>query len=148
MLEDFEKFLIEQLGFDQHPTDPCLFILRALESLERGARRGVGDPFWRRWSSGKSVWNLGVRSWLEQQSGSSVVQSQKTYATDVKKAKTRRNAEPDDCATPFEIRNHLSTTRQGPKLNTLVSPAAMDVHPCFSLCDVHSNGDYGAMFLH
>ena len=24
----FEKFLIEQLGSDQHPMDPCVFILR------------------------------------------------------------------------------------------------------------------------
>ena len=36
----FEKFLIEQQAFDQHPMDPCVFSLR-----ERSSR----------W---KSVWNL------------------------------------------------------------------------------------------
>ena len=34
----FEKFLIEQLDFDQHPMDPCVFFLGALEPLEQGAR--------------------------------------------------------------------------------------------------------------
>ena len=43
----------------------------------------------------------------------SMVQSQKAYATDVKPAKTRRNAKPDDCATPLEIHNHLSAAPQG-----------------------------------
>ena len=38
----------------------CVHSERALESLERVARRCVGDPLWRCWSSGKSVWNLGV----------------------------------------------------------------------------------------
>ena len=50
---------------------------------------------------------------LEQQLDFSTVQSQETYATGVKTAKTRRNAKPDDFATPFEIHNHLSTTQQG-----------------------------------
>ena len=31
-------------------------------------------------------------------------------ATGVKPAKTRRNAKPDDCATPIEVHNHLSST--------------------------------------
>ena len=31
-------------------------------------------------------------------------------ATGVKPAETRRNAKPDDCAIPYEIHNHLSTT--------------------------------------
>ena len=34
-------------------------------------------------------------------------------ATEVKPAKTRRNAKPDDYATTFEIHNHLSTIQQG-----------------------------------
>ena len=34
----FEKFITEQLGFDQHPMHPRAFILRALEPLEQGAR--------------------------------------------------------------------------------------------------------------
>ena len=28
----FEKFLVEKLGFDQHPMDPCVFILRGPSS--------------------------------------------------------------------------------------------------------------------
>ena len=28
MVENIWKLLIEQLGFDQHPMDPCVFILR------------------------------------------------------------------------------------------------------------------------
>ena len=38
---------------------------------------------------------------------------QDTYATGVKPAKTRWNAKPGDCATPFDIPNHLSATQQG-----------------------------------
>ena len=65
-------------------------------------------PF-RKWISGSGEF---TGSWLEQQKDFSIVQSQKTYATEVKPAKARRNAKPDDCATPFEIHNHLSTTQQ------------------------------------
>ena len=34
----FEKFLAEQLGFDQHSMDPCVHSERSLEPLEQGAR--------------------------------------------------------------------------------------------------------------
>ena len=38
--QQLEHFLIEKVGFDQHPMDPCVFFFReALESLDRVARR-------------------------------------------------------------------------------------------------------------
>ena len=63
-----------------------------------------------KWVSGSGEF---TGSWSEQQADFSFVQSQKTYPTDVKPAETRRNEKPDDCATPSEIHNHLSTTQQG-----------------------------------
>ena len=41
------------------------------------------------------------------------MKSQKTHATDVEPAKTRRNSKPFPCATPFEIHDHLSKTQRG-----------------------------------
>ena len=46
-------------------------------------------------------------SWLEQRPDFSIVQSQETYATGVKPAKTRWNAKPGECATPLDIHKHL-----------------------------------------
>ena len=52
-------------------------------------------------------------SMLGQRDDVSMVHSQCKYAKDIKPATTRRNAKPDNCATPFEIRNYVSTTQQG-----------------------------------
>ena len=61
-----------------------------------------------------SVQTLGfTRSMLEQRDDVSSVKCHCKYAKDIKSAKTRRNAKPDDCTNPFEIHNHLSTTDQG-----------------------------------
>ena len=112
---------------------------RALESLERVARRCVGDPLWRCWCSGESVWNLGFhvqmngrergvkprlratfpsRKWISGSSWSTAVcfvfsTEYRTCAAGVKPPKPRRNAKRDDCATPLGIPNHLFTTKQG-----------------------------------
>ena len=58
-----------------------------------------------------------IGSWSDQRSGFSIVQSQKTCATDVKPAETRRHAKPYDCATPCGIHNHLPATQQGMPAN-------------------------------
>ena len=48
----FEKFVIKQLGFRPASDGSlCIRSERALESLERVARRCVGDPLWRCWFS-------------------------------------------------------------------------------------------------
>ena len=52
----------------------------------------------RKWIAGKGEF---TGSWLEQRPDFSIVESQETYATGVKLAKTRWNAKPRDCATPF-----------------------------------------------
>ena len=64
----------------------------------------------RKWLTGKGEF---TGSSLDHQTDFSIVQSQETYATGVKPAETRRNAKPDDCATPIEIHDHLSTTQEG-----------------------------------
>ena len=88
-----------------------------------------------KWVSGSGEF---TGSWSEQQADFSFVQSQKTYPTDVKPAETRRNEKPDDCATPFEIHNHLSTTQQGnwlagqtrPDLNCQINLAQQYMPSC------------------
>ena len=80
------------------------------------------------------LWQGGFTgSWSEQQSDFSRVQSQKTHATDVKPAKTRRNAKPHDCATPFEIHNHLSTPQQS---NWLAGQTRSDLNCQISLAQL------------
>ena len=64
----------------------------------------------RKWITGSGEF---TGSWLEQQPD---FFSMETYATGVKLAKTRRNAKPDDCGTPFEVRQSPVLQRLGRQL--------------------------------
>ena len=82
-----------------------------------------------------------------------MVQSQEAYATGVNPTKTRRNAKPNDCATPFEIHNHPSATQQGnrlagqtrPDLSCQISTAVRRAHA--SVRRAHQFADLKLTFL-
>ena len=102
---------------------------RALESLERVARRCAGDLLWRTCTRGESDETVASQifqsrsgalaagsslvSWLQQQSLFFHGTVPESVRDGCQTSQTRRYAEADDSATPFEIHKHLSTTQQG-----------------------------------